>query len=161
MQTIAVRPARQTASVFFRTSTSVSPWSARRSEWPTMTALAPASASISAEISPVWAPDGLGWQSWPPSVTPFEPDNLAAKAAINVVGGQTSRSAFPVTLEAPGTMALNSAIDARRPFIFQLPAMSGRMVELISKRFLQKALLPQSLAEVNKIGQIGPNQRPA
>ena len=48
------------------TSASVSPWSARRSEWPTITATAPASASISAEMSPVWAPEGSRWQSWPP-----------------------------------------------------------------------------------------------
>src|SRR5579859_3507866 len=103
-----------------------------------MTALAPASASISAEISPVWAPDGLGWQSWPPIATLFEPDNATAKAAINVAGGQTRRSAFPVTLDAPAIMASNSVIEARRPFIFQLPTIRGRMVELMSKRFLQK-----------------------
>ncbi len=69
---------------------------------------------------------------------PFEPDNLATKAAISVAGGQTSRSAFPATLEAPATMASNSAIEARKPFIFQLPAISGRMLELMSKRFLER-----------------------
>ena len=36
-----------------RTMLSVSPWSVRRSEWPTMTCEAPASFSISAEMSPV------------------------------------------------------------------------------------------------------------
>jgi len=42
------------------TLASVSPKRWRRSEWPTITAVAPASASISAEISPVWAPEGKG-----------------------------------------------------------------------------------------------------
>ena len=32
-------------------------------------ALAPASASISAAISPVWAPEALGWQSCAPTAT--------------------------------------------------------------------------------------------
>ena len=34
-----------------------------------MMAVAPASASISAEISPVWAPEALGWQSCAPTAT--------------------------------------------------------------------------------------------
>src|SRR6202166_5393729 len=38
-----------------------------------MTALPPASASISAEISPVWAPEALGWQSCAPIARTFEP----------------------------------------------------------------------------------------
>ena len=37
MQTMAMRPARQTAFAFAATSTSLSPWSARRSECPTIT----------------------------------------------------------------------------------------------------------------------------
>ena len=51
------------ASTFDATSASVSPKAVRRSEWPRMTRPAPASASISAEIDPVKAPDGLAWQS--------------------------------------------------------------------------------------------------
>src|ERR1700722_18369097 len=123
-----------------------------------MTARAPASASISAEMSPVWAPDGLGWQSWPPIKSPFEPANFAANAAISVAGGQTSRSAFAATLEAPASMASNSAMEDRRPFIFQLPAISGRIMGLISEKFLQKAKGQASLAEPGKLGQIGPNR---
>src|ERR1700722_3490096 len=103
-----------------------------------MTARAPASARISAEMSPVWAPDGLGCQSWPPIMSPFEPANFAANAAISVAGGQTRRSAFAVTLEAPASMASNSAMEDRRPFIFQLPAIRGRIMGLISEKFLQK-----------------------
>ena len=44
-----------------------------------MMALAPASASISAEMSPVWAPEAFGWQSWAPTAS-FEPRALSAKA---------------------------------------------------------------------------------
>src|ERR1700731_491816 len=92
-----------------------------------MMALAPASASISAEISPVWAPDALGWQSCAPTLRVFEPRARSAKAAIRVAGGQTSRSALPATAGAPASMASNSAVEDLRPFIFQLPAIRGRM----------------------------------
>src|SRR5580658_9028005 len=99
-----------------------------------MTAVAPASASISAEISPVWAPEALGWQSCAPTAKAFECETRAvsAKAAISVAGGQTRRSALPATAGAPASMASNSAIEAFRPFIFQLPAISGRMASVIS-----------------------------
>src|ERR1700730_8385345 len=97
-----------------------------------MMALAPASASISAEISPVWAPDALGWQSCAPPLRVFESRARSAKAAIRVAGGQTSRSALPATSGAPVSMASNSPKEAFRPFIFQLPAISGRMVSVIS-----------------------------
>ena len=57
MQMIAASPARWAAAAPWRRRRHrVSPWSVRRSEWPTITALAPASASISAEMSPVWGP---------------------------------------------------------------------------------------------------------
>src|SRR5579863_432372 len=92
-----------------------------------MTALAPASASISAERSPVWAPEDLGWQSWAPIARPLAPRALSANAATSVAGGQTSRSALAVTRAAPASMASSSAEEALRPFIFQLPAISGRM----------------------------------
>ena len=61
-----------------------------------MTALAPASASISAEMSPVKAPDASAWQSWPPIAT-SEPRAAAANAASSVAGGQTIRSALPAS----------------------------------------------------------------
>src|ERR1700692_2500170 len=95
-----------------------------------MMALAPASPSISAEISPVWAPDALGCQSWAPTAT-FDPRAFSAKAAISVAGGQTSRSAAAATPGAPASMASNSAMEAFRPFIFQLPAISGRMASVM------------------------------
>src|SRR6266436_1925984 len=97
-----------------------------------MMALAPASASISAERSPVWAPDALGWQSCAPIVMVFERRAFSAKAAIRVAGGQTSRSALAATPGAPASMASNSAEEALRPFIFQLPAISGRMASVMA-----------------------------
>src|SRR5216683_4900002 len=95
-----------------------------------MMALAPASPSISAEISPVWAPDALGWQSCAPTAI-FEPRAFSAKAAISVAGGQTSRSALAATPGAPASMASNSTVEAFRPFIFQLPAISGRIASVM------------------------------
>src|SRR5271163_1918784 len=96
-----------------------------------MMALAPASASISAARSPVWAPDGLGWQSCAPTISAL-PRAFSANAAIRVAGGQTRRSAFSATWEAPASMASNSAIEDLRPFIFQLPAISGRIASVMS-----------------------------
>ena len=58
---------------------------------------------------------------------------FSAKAAIRVAGGQTSRSALAATPGAPASMASNSAMEALRPFIFQLPAISGRMASVISE----------------------------
>src|SRR5713226_3763460 len=97
-----------------------------------MMALAPASPSISAEISPVLAPDALGWQSCAPIASAFEPRDFSAKAAISVAGGHTRRSALAATLDAPASMASNSAREAFRPFIFQLPAIKGLMALVIS-----------------------------
>src|SRR5450755_1642935 len=94
-------------------------------------ALAPASASISAERSPVLAPDALGWQSCAPTASVFESRALSAKAAIKVAGGQTKRSALAATSDAPASMASNSAEEDRWPFIFQLPAISGRIASVM------------------------------
>src|SRR5258708_1278425 len=96
-----------------------------------MMARAPASASISAEISPVWAPDGFGWQSCAPTPKPPDVGTFSAKAAISVAGGQTRRSALAATAGAPASMASNSPSEDFRPFIFQLPAISGRIVSVI------------------------------
>src|SRR5260370_30179432 len=105
-----------------------------------MTARAPASASISAEISPVWAPDGFGWQSCAPTPKPPDVGTFSAKAAISVAGGQTRRSALAATADAPASMASNSPREDFRPFIFQLPAISGRIVSVILGISLGKVL---------------------
>src|ERR1700731_3788920 len=115
-----------------------------------MMALAPASARISAERSPVWAPEALGWQSCAPIARIFEcdPRALSAKAAISVAGGQTSKSAFPATPGALESMASNSAIEAFRPFIFRFPAISGRMASVISES--PRIVVVHALAEAGR-----------
>src|ERR1700744_3183680 len=110
-----------------------------------MTAPAPASASISAERSPVWAPDTFGWQSWAPTERVLMPCALAANAASKLAGGQTRRSALAATPAAPAHIASNSEMEALRPFIFQLPAISGRMASVMSDS--REVLSQAALAE--------------
>src|SRR5262245_58312224 len=88
-------------------------------------ALAPASLSISAEMSPVKAPEASAWQSCAPIAT-GELRARVAKPAMSVAGGQTRRSMRVASAPAPSMMALSSVADCCRPFIFQLPAISGR-----------------------------------
>src|SRR5690606_21595503 len=124
-QITATRPAAWAASALARTTASVSPWSARRSEWPRMTWLAPASFSMAAAMSPVWAPEASGWQSWPPTIT-GPPFAFHAIWAMSVAGGQirTSDRGAGWALASAST----SARLAASPFIFQLPAASFRRI---------------------------------
>src|SRR5215472_15873861 len=89
-----------------------------------MTALAPASLSISAERSQVNGPLGSAWQSCAPISTGV-PFAAAARRTSSVAGGHIMRSTA-VSFCAPSTIRVNSAAEDRRPFIFQLPATSGR-----------------------------------
>src|ERR1700761_6941584 len=111
-----------------------------------MIALAPASASISAEISPVCAPEALGWQSCAPTANALTPLARSAKAATSVTGGQTNRSTLPVTAEAPASIASNSPDEALRPFIFQFPAIKGRMASVMAQ-FPDHSLFSASRAD--------------
>ena len=128
MQTTGSRPVRHAASALARTMASVSPQSVRRSECPTMIWLAPASLSISAEMSPVWAPLAAAWQFWPPTRTPL-PFTALAMPISSVAGGQirTSRSVQPACFTPSATPPASARASAARPFIFQLPAISGRL----------------------------------
>src|SRR6476469_420293 len=108
-----------------------------------ITAPAPASASISAEMSPVWAPAGSAWQSWPPIIT----DERCAEAAnsrIRVAGGHTINSALPRSSAAPDRILANSARDAANPFIFQLPATSGIELPAAIENPLTRAVSDQT-----------------
>src|SRR6185437_1375988 len=89
-----------------------------------MTWLQPASLSIAAAISPVWAPDRAAWQSWPPTAMPL-PASASATARSRVAGGHTRRSQAirPRFSRCARSAAKASPSDAS-PFIFQLPAMS-------------------------------------
>ena len=53
------------------------------------------------------------------------PAAASAHAVINVAGGHTRRSA-PVIPSAPRAISAKTEIEARKPFIFQFPARSGR-----------------------------------
>ncbi len=71
------------AAVFSATKASVSPKYCRRSLWPMMTHVAPASFSIVALISPVKAPCGLPWTFCAATRT-RAPSSSCATAAIAV-----------------------------------------------------------------------------
>jgi hypothetical protein len=86
-----------------------------------------ASFSISAEIQPVWAPLSLVWQSSPPARTGVR-DKISAACASSVAGTQTSASVSASSpLMKPLPIILSSLSEALVPFIFQLPATSGRI----------------------------------
>ena len=81
----------------------------RRSEWPTITAVAPASASISAEISPVKAPAGSAWQSCAPIATRSRAPARRTPRSASRAGRPAGRPAGDVG------RALRSSGRARRP----------------------------------------------
>jgi hypothetical protein len=90
-----------------------------------MTPEQPASLSISAEMSPVWAPLASLWQSWPPSLMGLDATSRTI-GAISVAGGQIMTSQ---RTRAPDSISISrstSSSDAMVPFIFQFPATSGR-----------------------------------
>src|SRR5947209_3872521 len=118
-----------------------------------MIARAPASASISAEMSPVWAPDSFGWQSCAPTASAFERRAFSANSATRVAGGHTRTSTLPARSEAPASIASNSAEEDFRPFIFQLPAISGRMASVIG---VSRKYSAHALAERGDHFQCGP-----
>src|SRR3954447_8912156 len=76
-------------------------------------------------MSPVKAPEASAWQSCAPIAT-GELRARVAKPAMSVAGGQTRMSMRVASAPPPSMMAASSVADCCRPFIFQLPAMSGR-----------------------------------
>jgi hypothetical protein len=93
-----------------------------------MTWVAPASASIAADRSPVCAPFSAGWQHCAPTAT-GPPPARAAMDAISVAGGQISTSDF-----GSGCIATSASISARSavsPFIFQFPAASLTRIAML------------------------------
>ena len=96
---------------------------------------------------------GLGMAILRPDGERLAPFALSAKAATSVAGGQTRRSALAATAAAPASMASNSPNEAFRPFIFQLPAISGRMASVMSNS--QSHSSNAALAERDAQFQIG------
>jgi len=91
-----------------------------------MTKEAPPSLNISAEMSPVCAPNDFSWQDCPPIATRVRAQHAAA-AAIKVAGGQITRSLVDAAPSfTTAHIAEISASALLRPCIFQLPATSSR-----------------------------------
>src|SRR5262245_16222001 len=85
-------------------------------------------------MSPVWAPLLAQWQSWAPRSTGL-PAMARATDVSKVAGGQIRTSFRSVAvLASVRTQAATSAAcltpSAIRPFIFQLPAISGRTPDI-------------------------------
>src|SRR6516165_7301613 len=77
------------------------------------------------------------------------PCAFAAKLAMSVAGGQTTRSTA-ASERAPAMIFSNSAIEVFSPFIFQFAATNGRCAILISNQPLKidaKACDKQPLAD--------------
>ena len=115
-------------------SASVSPWSVRRSEWPTITMrgagilqhLGRNVAGMRARFLPVAilaaALDRRARQDFVTRATAAWP---ARKCSASVSASRPPMKPWPI--------ASSSSSDALVPFIFQLPATSGRMAEVIGR----------------------------
>ncbi len=118
---IGASPASSAAGTLAWSARSVSLSYSRRSEWPSSTAVAPASVSMAAETSPVNAPDSSADIVCAPTVTPlpFRPDTTVS-SAVKGTNRPTSAAGSP-TSEANDWQY--SAAWARVPQSFQLPVM--------------------------------------
>src|SRR5690242_376651 len=79
-------------------------------------------------MSPVCAPEMAGWQSCAPMETGV-PLAIALNRAMSVAGGQIIKSTARASGAARVTIASISPAELDSPFIFQLPATSGRRAE--------------------------------
>ena len=80
------------------------------------------------------APLSCQWQSWPPLLTGVR-DRISEARDRSVAGTQSSASVSASRpLMKPWPIAISSCSEALVPFIFQLPATSGRMAEIIGIR---------------------------
>src|SRR6185312_11530233 len=71
-----------------------------------------------------------------------DPRAASEKRATKVAGGQTMRSTFPASGGAPAITLRSSATEAESPFIFQLPATSGRRLGVAITWFPSASRLP-------------------
>ena len=106
------------------------------------------------ETSPVYAPDLCTLRFCPPQTT-APPASFSAASGIRMKGGQTATSALDAALTPFLTPSRSAADSDREPFIFQLPATSGRRIAIgtspLSFQIGGKtgAMLPATLAECN------------
>ena len=86
------------ARTFLLTTSSVSPKLARRSEWPTSTSCAPASATCGTETSPVHAPASAQCAFCAPSSTSESGPSSLLTSASTVAGGMMKACTPPHAL---------------------------------------------------------------
>src|SRR5690606_22626132 len=109
---------------FAATTSSVSPKSVRRSEWPTIAYAQPTSFSIAPETSPVYAPlPARAETSCDPSRMP-EPLSRSATLFRYGYGGNHRIRAEPPAPTPAFNASTRAALTAREPCIFQFPATS-------------------------------------
>src|SRR5512140_468933 len=131
-QRMGVSPAARTARTFRFAASSVSAKNCRRSEWPMMQWVAPASVSIRVETSPVNAPSSAKWTFW--DATPIAlPLTSCATAPIDRYGGARTIST-PRASDTSGRKARTKAAASPAVlYIFQLPAMTGTRIALLRR----------------------------
>src|SRR3990172_563153 len=131
-QRMGVSPAASAARIFRFAASSVSAKYCRRSEWPTMQWVAPASFSIRVETSPVNAPSSAKWTFWDATPMPL-PWTSCATAQIDGYGGARTIST-PRTSATSGRKARTKAAASPAVlYIFQLPAMTGTRIALLRR----------------------------
>mmetsp|Transcript_63378 Transcript_63378/g.204284 ORF Transcript_63378/g.204284 Transcript_63378/m.204284 type:complete len:249 (+) Transcript_63378:352-1098(+) len=125
MQNMTLRPFFSAISTFVAQSSSVSPKSERRSEWPTITHWSPKSSTIPTETSPVKAPSAVLLMFCTPIAMDLVPPRVFVAAATWTVGGKITVS----TTAGSGPKSLNAARSSEtffsKPVDFQLPPTTG------------------------------------
>ena len=97
-----------------------------------MTRRAPASASISAQMSPVKAPGDLRMQVLGADLDGRLGEPPAIRS-IRVAGGQITTRAGAGALASASATASASASERSTPFIFQLPTIRGREGDVMAR----------------------------
>jgi hypothetical protein len=134
MQTIGARPAPSTATSLRFTARSVSPNSARRSEWPRITYSAPASCTMPTLTSPVNAPSRSQCTFCAPTAMLLL--RAASAAACRAVNGGATTISTSCTPATSGRSSLTHTTASWTVLnIFQLPAIRGRRMAVHSPQF--------------------------
>src|SRR5512135_44376 len=137
-QRMGVSPAASAARTFRFTASSVSAKYCRRSEWPMMQWVAPASFSIRVDTSPVYAPSSAKWTFWDATPMPL-PWTSCDTAPIDGYGGARTIST-PRTPATSGRKALTKAPASPAVlYIFQLPAMTGTRIQLALETYFARS----------------------
>ena len=124
------RPASAQRRILRPMSSSLSSWSRRRSEWPTMTHVARPSSMARRDLARVGAPASRRGCSGRRPSTPG-PASASRTAARDTYGGQITRTTDGSSVAA-AMEAARAPASRGRPFIFQFPAtmtvLTGRII---------------------------------